>query len=118
VTRVLIVEDEYLIAMDAELTLLDAGYEVVGIVADEEAAVRAALDTRPDVILLDLRLARGGSGRRVAERLAGQSDAAVVFVSGNLTPEARIELSLLDPAGLINKPYQPAQLVGALRQLV
>ena len=112
--RILIVEDDVLIAMDAEMTLQDAGHEVVGTAADEESAVSLALALAPDVILLDLRLAAGGSGRRVAERLAGHSTAAIVFASGNLTPDMRETLRDHAPAAMLSKPYRPEQLVGAL----
>jgi DNA-binding NarL/FixJ family response regulator len=114
--RILIVEDDVLIAMDAEMTLLDAGHEVVGIAADEEAAIALALRTSPDVLLLDLRLARGGCGRRVAERLAGKVRAAIVFASGNLTPDTRTRLMALSPAAMLPKPYRPEQLVRAMSQ--
>ncbi|PWJ10195.1 response regulator NasT [Jannaschia seohaensis] len=115
--RVLIVEDDALIAMDAELMLLDAGQHVVGIAAEEDEAVRMALIHRPDVILLDLRLAKGGCGRRVAERLAGEVDVSIIFASGNLTPVMRERLAALSPAGMLGKPYGPDQLIGAIHEL-
>ncbi|WP_245947711.1 response regulator [Jannaschia seohaensis] len=97
--------------------LLDAGQHVVGIAAEEDEAVRMALIHRPDVILLDLRLAKGGCGRRVAERLAGEVDVSIIFASGNLTPVMRERLAALSPAGMLGKPYGPDQLIGAIHEL-
>ena len=112
--RVLIVEDELLIALGAEMCLTDAGHAVVGTAMAEDEAVALALRLCPDVILLDLRLANGGSGRRVAERLLGRIDVAIVFASGNLTPATRYTLAPLNPRAMISKPYLDSQLLGAV----
>ena len=112
--RVLIVEDELLIALGAEMALTDADHIVLGTATAEDEAVEMALRERPDLILLDLKLARGGSGRRVAERLQGQITVAIIFASGNLTPEVRAALAELAPVAMISKPYFDAQLLGAV----
>jgi DNA-binding NarL/FixJ family response regulator len=114
VSRVLIVEDELLIALDAELTLRAAGYDVVGTAAREDEAVAMALDARPDLMVVDLRLAGGGCGRRAAERVRAVLDVALVFASGNLDPATRTQLQALDPVVMLSKPYDGADLVRAI----
>ena len=116
VMRVLIVEDDLLIALDAEMTLLSAGHDVVGTATAEDEAVDDALRERPDVILMDLRLADGGCGRRAAERILAELDVAIVFASGNLSPNMRERLARLDPVAMIGKPYLDTQLLGAVGQ--
>ena len=112
--RILIVEDDLLIALDVETTLGEAGHDVVGTVMTEDAAVETALRLRPDVLLLDLRLAHGGSGRCVAERVAGRIEVALVFASGSLTPPVRADLAPLRPVALIDRPYLDAELLSAV----
>ena len=114
--RVIIVEDDLIIALGVEMTLTDAGHVVLGTAAGEDEAVALALCKRPDVILLDLKLANGGSGRRVAERLRGKLAVAIIFLSGNLTSNVRESLAALEPADMISKPYFDAQLLGAVER--
>ena len=112
--RVLIVEDELIIALGAEMALTENGHEVLGTATTEDEAVEMALATHPDVILLDLRLANGGCGRRVAERVLASIEVAIVFASGNLTPDMQARLAALHPAAMIGKPYFDAQLLKAV----
>lgn len=112
--RVLIVEDDLLIALDAELTLQDAGHDVIGTATTEDEAVKTALREEPDIVLLDLRLAGGGCGRRVAERMRLTISVAIIFASANLTPKMRERLEPLEPVAMISKPYLGAQLLGAV----
>ena len=67
--RILIVEDEFLIAMESESILMDAGHEVVGVAADEQQALSLAEQARPDLVLMDIRLARAGDGIEVAKAI-------------------------------------------------
>ena len=54
--RILIVEDNYFVAHQCESALLDAGYEIVGTVVTADDAVRAAMDRRPELVLMDIYL--------------------------------------------------------------
>lgn len=60
--RVLVVEDEFFVALDLESILLEAGKEVVGIAAEADEAVVLARRERPDLVLMDIRLAGGSDG--------------------------------------------------------
>jgi DNA-binding NarL/FixJ family response regulator len=66
---VLIVEDEALVALDMCEFLSEAGYEVVGLVATEQDAVRKARELQPDLIIMDLKLKGGGNGLRASRRI-------------------------------------------------
>jgi DNA-binding response OmpR family regulator len=108
INRILIVEDEPLVAFDNETMLRDAGYEVVATVdsfADAAAVIHAdALD----LILTDLTLAGEGTGIDVA-RTAAAAGIPVLFVTGNPTAEAQA-LGL----GCLTKPYSGKVLLGTL----
>lgn len=102
--RVLIVEDEGLVALNIEGTLTEAGFEVVGIVDTEDEAVAAAQQLRPDVILLDITL-RQGDGISAGRRIKRSTDIKIIFVSGNSDPRTLAAADAVEPAGFIRKPF-------------
>ena len=111
INRIMVVEDEPLIAFDNENMLQDAGYEVVATV-DSYADAAEVIDNEPlDLILTDISLAGEGSGVDVA-RAAAERGVAVLFVTGNCTKEAQA-LAL----GCLAKPYTERVLLDTLGAL-
>ena len=108
ITRLLLVEDEPLIAFDNEHLLSEAGYEIVKTV-DRVASAIAVIESEQaiDLVLLDVALA-DGSGVDVA-RSAHARGMAVLFVTGNCPGEAS---QVAD--GCLAKPYMPRDLIGAI----
>jgi two-component system, response regulator PdtaR len=102
--RVLIVEDEGLVALNIQSALADAGFEIVGIVDTEVDAIAAAQKLQPDVIVMDIVL-REGSGIAAARSLMGQVKSHIVFVSGNSDPTTLAAASEVRPAAFIRKPF-------------
>lgn len=80
--RVLIVEDEELIAMDMTDTVEELGHTVVGVAKSEQSAIDMAREMSPELVLADVRLRGGGSGTRAIERILGKSPVPVIFVTG------------------------------------
>ena len=107
--RVLVVEDEGIVAMHLERVLRDAGWEVVGPVAHQLAALRLARREPLDAALLDLDL-RGESGAPVAEALVARG-VPVVVLSGSRRGSPAGSL-----AGVtrLQKPYRPEVVLRAL----
>lgn len=105
--RILIVEDEPLVAFDNEHSLREAGYEIVATVDTVEDAVRA-IDEDVDLVLADVRLSDGGNGRDVA-RAAQQMGVPLIFVTGGRPDDAR-SLAI----GLLTKPYSQRDLLAAI----
>ena len=111
IRRILVVEDEPLVAFDNEHLLKDAGYEVVATVDNFDDA-RAVIETEElDLILTDLRLAGSGDGSGVA-RIARDRGVPVLFVTGHDVGEAE-GLGL----GCLSKPYSDKVLKNALSAL-
>lgn len=111
IRRILVVEDEPLVAFDNEHLLQDAGYEVVATV-DSLAAAREVIEREElDLVLTDIRLAGEGDGTDVA-RAAAERGTAVLFVTGFCPMEAR---SLA--TGCLAKPYSEKVLKNALDAL-
>ena len=109
--RIMVVEDEPLVAFDNENMLKEAGYEVVATV-DCYADAAAVIDSEPlDLILTDLSLAGEGTGVDVA-REAARAGIPVLFVTGNCTVASKA-LAL----GCLAKPYTERVLLGTLKAL-
>ncbi len=111
IKRILIVEDEPLVAFDNEYMLKDEGYEIVGTV-DSLADALALIETEAiDLVMTDIGLAGEGDGTDVA-RAARAKGVPVLFVTGNCHEEAK-RLAL----GCLAKPYSEKVLIGALNWL-
>lgn len=108
--RIMIVEDEALVALEMEACLSDAGHEVAGVAEDLPGAVPLADREKPDLALVDVRLARGSSGLEVARALRDRA-VPVLFVTGNCVAEAGKTLAL----GCLHKPFSGEQLLRAIR---
>jgi DNA-binding response OmpR family regulator len=111
IKRLLVVEDDPLIAFDNERTLKHAGYDVVATVDSGEAAVQVLAIDQIDALVLDLNLAGHMTGREVA-RIARDRGIAVLLVTG-LPPEDAAEIAL----ACLAKPHGAAALIGALRAI-
>lgn len=109
IRRILVVEDEPLVAFDNEHSLGEAGYEVVATV-DSLADARAVIEGEEqiDLVLTDVALSGEGDGTDVA-RIAGERGIAVLFVSG-ACPEGAQSFAL----GCLSKPYSDKVLKAAL----
>lgn len=105
--KVLIVEDEPLLAMDLEAQLLAMGHTVVGMAPDAEAAFGLAERKRPDLALVDLNLRDGLTGPQIASVLSRDKDMIVVFVTGS---PHQIPPDYAGAAGAITKPWSPEAL--------
>jgi DNA-binding response OmpR family regulator len=108
IRRILIVEDEPLVAFDNEYSLGEAGYEVVATVDTLADAVRVLAEEEIDLVLSDIKLSGDGDGMDVA-RAAAAKGVPVLFVTGNCPIEART-LGI----GCLAKPYSDKILKTAL----
>ncbi len=79
--KILIVEDEYLIALDEQNRLLSMGFENVVLTSSGELALDRVRAECPDLVLMNLNLAGKMPGANAAELIRGQCKAAIVFVS-------------------------------------
>lgn len=100
--RILVVEDEILIALELEGLLQDYGHEVVGIAATSTSAMALAADLKPELAFVDIHLADGPTGVEVARRLAADLRVAVLFMTANAK---RIPPDFAGALGVIAKPY-------------
>jgi DNA-binding NarL/FixJ family response regulator len=109
--KILIVEDEQIVAHEMEMALADAGHEVVGIASDEASAVRQAASGNPELVLMDIKLANNSDGIETAKLMRTRTPVAVIFVSAYLDRGTRQRAALLNPVGYLLKPYSRNQLL-------
>lgn len=116
--RVMIVEDEFLLAMDMEAMLQDAGYEVVGTAACMHSAEKLAANGKADIAIMDVNLARGTNGVETARLLRQKFNIRSLFVSGNLDEKTRAVALQWEPLGFVGKPFSPTEMLRALSSAV
>lgn len=109
--RVLIVEDEALIALDLAQSLEAMGHEVVAIAADS-AAAREAAPEGIDLALVDLNLRDGPTGPALGEELAQDWGATVIYLTAN---PRQVEIGVSGPVGILPKPFTDAALWEVVR---
>lgn len=110
--RILVVEDEALIALELECLLDDLGYVIVGIAGSSAEALELGRTMAPDVALVDIHLVDGPTGVDVARALSLDPHTTVVFMTAN---DKRIPADFAGAMGVIAKPYSERAVAGALR---
>jgi DNA-binding NarL/FixJ family response regulator len=113
--RILIVEDQYLVANDCEFHLKSAGFDCVGLASTADEALELACRTKPDVIVMDVRLANRSDGVRVAIEIFERFGIRCIFTSGHADSATREQATPAHPLGWLNKPYMPEDLIAAVR---
>jgi CheY-like chemotaxis protein len=111
--RLFVVEDEYFVALVVEETMVGAGHEVLGVYASGEAAVAAAPELKPDLVLMDIRLAGAMTGLEAAIALK-QQGIPCIFASANSDEATRRSAERAEPLGWVTKPFAEAELVSAV----
>jgi DNA-directed RNA polymerase specialized sigma24 family protein len=113
--RVMIIEDEAIIAMDLTAIIETMGHDVTGVARTHREAVKLALEETPDLILDDIQLADNSSGIEAVNEILGHfAHIPVIFVTA--FPERLLTGERPEPAFLINKPYTEEQVRSAVSQ--
>jgi signal transduction histidine kinase len=108
--RILIVEDEFVVACDLADTLEGLGYAVVDAVASGEEAVAKARALRPTAILMDIRLAGELDGIQAAAQIRSERDVPIVFLSAHSNAETLQRATATEPFGYLVKPFKAPEL--------
>lgn len=109
--RILVVEDEVLIALELECLLEDLGHTSVGVAGSSAEAIALARSTAPDVALVDVHLTDGPTGIEVARALSADPRVTVLFMTANAK---RIPPDFAGAVGVIPKPYSERSVANAL----
>lgn len=109
-TKILIVEDEAVIATDIQVALGRMGYSVSGMASSGEGAVEKAVADKPDLVLMDVRLKGGIDGIDAAARIRERVDIPVVYLSAYADDEILARAKMTHPYGYLLKPVVPKEL--------
>jgi PAS domain S-box-containing protein len=108
--KVLVVEDEGLVALSLQRKLQSFGYEVPAVVSSGEEAVRQALESEPDLILMDIMLDGGIDGVDAAGRIRSEIDVPIVYLTA-YSDHATVERAkATEPFGYLIKPFEEREL--------
>ncbi|MBI2427256.1 MAG: PAS domain S-box protein [Ignavibacteriales bacterium] len=103
--KVLIVEDEKIVALDLRSIFLRTGYTVLPDISTAQRAIETALNERPDVILMDIALKGKTDGIAAAHKILQSADIPIIFITANSDPKTLERAKTIDPYGYILKPF-------------
>ena len=113
--RVQIVEDESIVAHDLRQNLESMGYAVTGIAASEQQAFDLAERVRPDLVLMDINLGRGGDGTRAAGLITQRLQLPVIYLTAYAGEDILQKAIQAAPYGYVLKPFEPRELNATIR---
>jgi DNA-binding LytR/AlgR family response regulator len=113
--KILLVEDDMIIAADVSVQLSKLGYEVIGISTRGEDALKTIAGNRPDIILMDIVLSGKMNGIEAAQLVLERHQVPVIFLTSN-TDDATFQRALAaKPYAFIAKPFQKSELERSLK---
>jgi two-component system, cell cycle sensor histidine kinase and response regulator CckA len=108
--KILIVEDDGIIAEDISENLTRLGYARTAIAYDGQSAVDLALEMRPDIVLMDIKLRGDLDGIQAAEQIRRRVRAPIVYLTANAEPDTLQRAKTTEPFGYLLKPYKAQEL--------
>lgn len=113
--KVLVVEDESIVAMEIASYVKGLGYEVVKVVSNGDDAYKAAIELSPDAILMDVHIKGDEDGISVAKRIREERKIAVIYITA-FNDDQSIERAIeTEPAAYLTKPFNRKELAAALK---
>jgi len=112
--KILIVEDEYIIAIDLKKILVKLGYEVTSFVGKGEEALIKAEQEKPDLILMDIMLHGKLNGIQTAELIKQKFEIPVVYLTALIDEETLQKAKITEPGGYLLKPFEEKALHSAI----
>lgn len=115
-SKVLVIEDEAIIALHLKQLLISMGNDVSGVARTASEAIAAARQTEPELILADINLADGSSGIDAVDEILREIDVPVIFITA--FPEKLLTGERKEPAYVIAKPYAPDHVAATVMQVL
>jgi DNA-binding response OmpR family regulator len=112
--RILIVEDEFIVALNLRQIMSDMGFDVIGIAPDAATAERLG-EAKPDIALVDLNLRDGPTGPQIGAKLSQQHGTSVLFLTANAS---QLGDGVRGTVGVVSKPVDEDSIESVLEFLV
>lgn len=116
--RILIVEDDFLAAMEIESVLKEAGYQITGVAARAEEAVGLAKSATPTLVIMDIRLAGNSDGVDAALDIFRATGIRSIFATAHYDADTRSRAQAATPLGWLPKPYASHALLALVKKAV
>lgn len=113
-TRVMIVEDEDIVALDIKKILKNLGYDIAAVASTGKDAIKAAMESRPDLILMDIKLKGGMDGVETATRLRNIIDTPTIYITAYSDDDTLKRAKITEPFGYLLKPFESRELYTAI----
>jgi PAS domain S-box-containing protein len=108
--KILIVEDEHVVALDLQSSLETLGYKVVAYAATGEEAIRLVDSASPDVVLMDIHLQGTIDGIEAYSRIRARHNLPVIYLTAYSDPDTLERAKITEPFGYILKPFELREL--------
>ena len=119
ILRILIVEDEIVIARDLEEQLKSFGYSIVGIAKDSQTAISTFNELKPDLVLMDIILKKSSfDGIQIAEVLNNLRRVPIIYLTGSHSSKIQERAKSTFPANYLIKPCNEEQLSSAIEMAI
>ena len=116
--KILVVEDELIIASDIQARLVRMGYDVTATVSSGEKAIEHLKVASPDLILMDLALSGALDGIETSRRIRDQSDIPIVFLTAHSDDETLRRMMVVDAHDYLRKPCTLVELKTTIERIV
>ncbi len=115
--KILIAEDEWLIAKDLEIVLENLGHEIVAVCPSGEDTIEKVYDLNPDIIFMDIQLSGLIDGIEVARRIRLQYDLPIIYCTANSDYCTLEKMITTKPDGLVVKPFNKKDIEKILTKI-
>ncbi len=112
--KILLVEDESIVAIDLKKTLQNLNYEVIDIVRTGEKAILSAINGKPDIILMDIMLEGEVTGIDAAREIRKKKDIPIIYITAYADESTLSQAKLTEPSGYILKPFDEKNLLSTI----
>jgi CheY-like chemotaxis protein len=116
--RVLIAEDEAIIAEDLRLLLRDSGYEVVGVVSSGQETIEKVAELLPDLVIMDVRLQGHLDGIETAKTIRSRHDVPILYLTAFADETLVARAGITEPCSIAFKPFLEEDLLKFVRELL
>jgi CheY-like chemotaxis protein len=113
---ILVVEDDALVASYIQEVLQESGFAIAGVASSGPEAMSLADESRPDLALVDIKLAGPMDGIEVARLMRSRFAVHSIFLSATSDPDTMARAKAAGPLGFLEKPFRPSQVFNALQR--
>lgn len=116
--KIIVVEDEAIVAMATKMMLRNLSHEIITVVAVAEQAISEIIKNDVDLILMDIKLKGELDGIQAAEEIRKIKNTPILFVTGNSDAKTKLRIGNISNASILQKPVMMEDLNNSLNQLL